>query len=162
MRQNPQWMDDSDVATGTKFPSLMYRTSISFPFAGIGGPERAMIEANWPFIAKNVIDNAKVLRPVLQDVEDLRKLKFGGPREIIRTRAFERYASCDPTVGIFSTSPCQDFALQGPLAGLEGLRGSLFMDQLKWSAAMIAKGKESGNRTLWVCFEMVEAFVYEI
>ena len=52
VRQNPQWMDDSDVATGTKFPSLMYRTSISFPFAGIGGPERAMIESNWPFIAK--------------------------------------------------------------------------------------------------------------
>ena len=83
VRVSPRWT--SAIA---RLPGYSVAQHVSFPFAGIGGPERAFLEAGWPFRPVNVVEkrvegcNAlKVLHgsdvPINKDINTMSMGEFG-------------------------------------------------------------------------------------
>jgi hypothetical protein len=155
VRESPIWIPASAAAQRNDMPTLKFATAVSFPFAGIGGPERAMLEAKWPFDAKNVIEKEKKLIPSLQTLEDYRFHRFGGTRKIIAAEDIhemkgKRWYGLEPSQGFFSTSPCTNFSSMGDGTGLLGETGCLFDVQLEMAAEIY----DTFGTLIWVCLEI--------
>ena len=114
----------------------MKAIKIAFPYAGVGGPERACLEAGWPFDATSVIEKEKPLMLPLQILEDERFNRYGGTHKTLdtadmRTLKKAAYSGCENPQGMFGAAPCIDFTSIGAGAGIAGEHGQLFMMQLE-------------------------------
>ena len=121
---------------------------ISFPFAGIGGPERALMEMKAPFVGVNVIDQRAVACHILRTMHNLADVTQCDIRRFPST--FLRDSDA-----IMGAAPCVTFSALGKLAGMDG-DGKLFMIQLEWAREMHNRGVLK-----WVCFENVLAITFK-
>ena len=131
----------------------IFPLAISFPFAGIGGPERSLQESGdwWPFLPTNVIE----CRP--DAVEALRKLHGNDtvvPQDITKMDPGD-YASSE---GIVATAPFVSFSMNGKGDGVDCPDGWLFIRQLY----MIKELAGRPRRPLrWALIENVESITYD-
>ena len=123
---------------------------ISFPFAGIGGPERALIEGGMPFRSVNVIEIRKECMSVLNSLR-LEGTKHVEPHDA-RHVPDEWLEDSD---GLFGTAPCQSFSKLGKNEGFAADNGMLFYEQLR-----MVKVLSRRKRPLrWVVMENVESIL---
>ena len=130
--------------------SPQYSHAISYPFAGIGGPDRAVMEGMWPHIAVNVFD----CRPECQEVLD----RLHGPGVTkcvdIADVAPSDWEGCQ---GLVSGPPCIDFTMMGGGAGMDGQHGGLFQKLLE---AIKDLANRPRGKLRWICLENVWALTY--
>ena len=129
VRQDPRWVQQTISVRGRPLPTLLHRQHVSFPFAGIGGPERAMLEGKWPFKAVNIIECRKQCMAILN------KLQQPCDEPVKPTDAFKLQDSdLVDSDGFFSTSPCTSFSTQGGKGGFNVDDGKLFWRQMDSNA----------------------------
>ena len=116
VRTDPQW-----VAAAKKIFNVDYRVPvpISFPFAGIGGPERACKEAKWPITPKNVIEISK------QKTKALARLHGTCVVQNTDIRLVER-SLFESSAGLVAGFPCTPHSLLGSGGGLDDEAGKLW------------------------------------
>ena len=123
----------------------MCSTKISFPFAGIGGPNRAAIEGGWLHEPVNVLDwDAKC-------IEVLTELHGAG---VAKQRDIHTYpaSSWEPSDGLMAGSPCVAFSRIGRRGGFDTAEGRLFLTLLERVQTL-----SHGARPLrWCVLEMVK------
>ena len=101
------------------FRSPVYSHDISFPFAGIGGPDRALKEGGWPAVGKNIVELRKECRLRLNQVHGKAVAKTINICNLMPE-------DWDDSQGLFSGPPCIDFSSMGKCAGYDGKHGTLF------------------------------------
>eukprot|EP00959_Pyramimonas_sp_CCMP1952_P238929 4993019-Pyramimonas_sp.AAC.1 len=143
-RSNPPWK-----RSGMKSPN--YAHAISLPFAGIGGPDRAMMEGGFPAIFVNIIDKRPECKPVLDSLHRQNITMVGLIHEIPNTSLMTSH-------GLIAGPPCPDFSLQGTGAGLDGAHGSAFLDLLDLIKHLARQAE--GLRLRWVVLESVWSITY--
>eukprot|EP00959_Pyramimonas_sp_CCMP1952_P357343 7482636-Pyramimonas_sp.AAC.1 len=55
VRHNAKWKSCC-AKLGTEFPTYPNAQKVSFLFAGIGGPGRAILEGDWPVLPVNIVE----------------------------------------------------------------------------------------------------------
>ena len=156
VREVPPWMQY--VNASGPFPAFAAPLEVSFFFAGIGGAERAFLEANyaWPITVAQRIDNCKHVIPALQKLEnftrgiDHRKVE---PMDIMTMRNCE-FKSCH---AVIATPPCPSFSKLGTRSIFESDDGKLFLRTLE-VVKMLAY-RCDGALLQWALFENVEGVI---
>jgi DNA (cytosine-5)-methyltransferase 1 len=111
-------------------------------FSGIGAPEVAMPEWEWPWHAETEKFPATVMA-----ARHLQSVNLG---DVTADDFCERAAEIAiPDIIVFG-SPCQDFSVAGKRLGLDGARGNL---------ALIALGIVDRLKPRWFCFENVSGLL---
>lgn len=142
VRTDVPWRDPA-------FRSPLFEQTISLPFAGIGGPDRALIEGQWPHRTANVIEKRAECIGVLDRLHGSGTARC----EDIMNIKLQQWADSE---GLMCGPPCVDFSMQGNGEGLYGAHGSLFGHTL----GMI-KGLSHRRRKLrWIVLENVVAIGY--
>jgi site-specific DNA-cytosine methylase len=152
VRRSPLWIK-SCKESSSGFAKFNCQIHIAYPFAGIGGPMRAMVEAEeqWPSVACNIIENDPKLMPMLQRI-----LPTDAPRVQVTDASKMKFSSLEPSQVMFGTAPCQTFSMLGSKHGANSKRGDLFFTQLKMAKHL--RGNK-GPRRLKICvFEEVWTF----
>ena len=147
VRTDPPW-----VAAAKNTFSVDFRmpVPISFPFAGIGGPERACKEANWQITPKNVIEISK------QKSRALSRLHGTGVVQNTDIRLIER-SLFESSGGLVAGFPCTPHSLLGSGGGLDDEAGKL------WHTLLDMVDELTGRTDIplqWVVFENVAALSY--
>lgn len=149
VRANPPWLETLRVA-GRGPASYSYCQRVSLPFAGIGGPDRAMIEAAWPFAPTNVVEWR---RSACQVLGALHGVGVPMQRDIMKIELHDFACS----EGFIGGAPCVSFSGLGNRKGLDDSRGDLFFRQL----SIIKELAGRQHRPLrWVLLENVWAITF--
>ena len=147
VRTDPLWVAAADEIFNVNY---QLPVPISFPFAGIGGPERACKEANWQITPKSVIEISK------QKAKALTRLHGTGVVQNTDIRLIER-SLFESSAGLVAGFPCTPHSLLGSGGGLEDEAGKLWY-------TLLDMVDELADRTdvplQWVVFENVAALSY--
>ena len=152
----PPWIQH--VNASGPFPPFAEPLEISFFFAGIGGAERAFLEANyaWPITVAQRIDNCKHVIPALQKLENFTRgidHRTVEPMDIM-TMPYCDFKSCH---AVIATPPCPSFSKLGTRSIFESDDGKLFLRTLE-VVKMLAY-RCDGALLQWALFENVEGII---
>ena len=117
VRESASWLDLS-ISRPTS------SIGISLPFAGIGGPDRALQELGWPHVGRNVIDSRKSCIPILDTLH-------GKGIAQCRDISLMCPADWDDSEGLMGGPPCIPFSMLGHGGGLGSAIGSLMLGTLE-------------------------------
>ena len=147
VRSTPLWVTVGNQLADAPLPRLHFSQRISFPFAGIGGAERALLESegSWPFEPVNTIEKDKYCVKVLNR---LRELAGQGEKEVVVQRDFFQVAESDVEIceGVIGTSPCTAFSKSGRQKGFSVVDGQLFIGQLEFIKVLAKRGAGNHGR----------------
>lgn len=129
----------------------IYSQRVSLPFAGIGGPDRAMMEAGWRYEPVNVIERRLVACNLLRK---LHGRQVASPRDF-RSVNPDDIMSCE---GLIGGAPCVSFSTLGKLGGLNDAHGDLFIEQLKMVKALAGRVVRPLR---WMLLENVWAITFQ-
>ena len=142
VRANPPWRTDNHAR-------FQHTQRVSLPFAGIGCPDRAIIEGEWPVSFVNVIDERKCLRSVLEELHrDPSNIKIGNITDM-------PLPSWSSSTGICTGFPCTPFSQQGLEKGLND--DNCFLTLMLNTVKHLAD--QPYEPLMWMCLENVKQLV---
>ena len=143
VRHDPKWKSCC-AELGIEFPTYSNAQKVSFLFAGIGGPDRAIMEGDWPVEPVNIVEK----RPDACAV--LRRL----PGHVVWPTTIEECPpqTLDSSDGCIGTAPCITFSKAGNGENFFAYSGSLFIRQLE-AIKELAQRKDRPLK--WVLLENV-------
>ena len=141
VRQDPPWRRP-DVYRSPRFGH-----NISLPFAGIGGPDRALKEGKWPHRAVNVIEKRPECKEALNRIHGYEVAKI----QDLTKMEDEDWEDCQ---GMLTGPPCIDFSFLGCKKGTAGQHGNL-MEVILNRIKKQADKRRPGSKLRWVVIENV-------
>ena len=150
VRPEPPWKSLVADVYGRSLYHLPQK--ISFPFAGIGGPERALIEGRWPFEGENILEIRSCALKALSRLHK-KRVKHADITKI----DLDKLVDSD---GLIGGSSCKAFSLNGERKGFQDDQGKLFIRQLEMVEELAQPRRKRPLR--WVMLENVSAMLFKM